>query len=89
MENICPVCGYNNLYDPPYNSEGLGSFEICPCCGFEFGCDDFPNKVEAHEQWRKKWIAQGFRWFSQCRLPPNGWEPQIQLILLLESINRK
>ena len=41
-KNTCPVCGYDGLYEPPYNEKGSGSYEICPCCGFQFGYDDFP-----------------------------------------------
>lgn len=79
----CPVCGYIGLHEAPYNSEGLGSFEICPCCGFEFGCDDFPDKAVAIDRWRSDWIAQKFPWFSQCCLPPEEWDPQAQLMLFL------
>ena len=38
--NICPVCGYNALHEPAYDRFGCASFEICPCCGIEFGYDD-------------------------------------------------
>lgn len=44
MKNICPVCGFDGLDFKPYDEKGFGTFEICPCCGFEFGCDDFPIK---------------------------------------------
>ena len=27
---------------PPFNESGEGSYDICPCCGFQFGLDDFP-----------------------------------------------
>ena len=37
---MCPVCGFVGLAVSPYNEAGGGSFEICPCCGFEFGFDD-------------------------------------------------
>lgn len=64
MKNICPICFYDGLFEPPYNSHGYGSYEICPCCGFEFGYDDYPNKEEQIMKWRKKWIADGYPWFS-------------------------
>jgi hypothetical protein len=32
---ICPVCLYTRLDEPPQE------FSICPCCGTEFGVDDF------------------------------------------------
>ncbi len=31
----CPVCGYPSLQEEPFYS-----YEICPCCGVEFGFDD-------------------------------------------------
>ncbi len=42
-ENMCPVCGYKNLYEPAYQPTpkgNLGSYEICPSCGFQFGVTD-------------------------------------------------
>jgi len=76
---ICPVCGYEGLYEPPYNIYGYGSDEICPCCGFQFGYDDYPNKDEAIYYWRLKWIDDGFRWFSKKRKPPLNWNGENQL----------
>ena len=38
-KNTCPVCNYDGLFDPPYDENGYGSYEICPCCGFQFGLD--------------------------------------------------
>ena len=38
--NICPVCGYGELHEPAYDRFGCASFEICPCCGIEFGLED-------------------------------------------------
>lgn len=30
--------------DPPYGDHwGIPSYEVCPCCGFEFGNDDNPG----------------------------------------------
>lgn len=76
MKNKCPICNYNDLYDPPYDSRGYGSCEICPCCGFQFGYDDYPNKEEAQKEWRDKWINYGYTWFSKIRIPSNGWNPK-------------
>ena len=41
---ICPVCGYDRLEEPVYDEIGEPSFEICSCCGVEFGFDDFDIK---------------------------------------------
>lgn len=77
--HICPVCGYSGLDDPPYNERGVGSDEICPCCGFQFGYDDYPDGPLAFTKWRHNWINGGYRWFSKCILPPDGWDPKEQL----------
>ena len=72
MGNVCPICNYSELYDPPYDNDGYGSYEICPCCGFEFGNDDFPDKIEGQNKWRTDWINDGCQWFSKIRTqPPN------------------
>lgn len=71
MQYICPVCSYDGLFEPPYDERGIGSDEICPCCGFQFGYDDFPNKEEKIALWREKWINDGRRWFSNSRKPFN------------------
>lgn len=78
MKNTCPVCGYDKLDFKPYNEKGYASFEICPCCGFEFGCDDFPNKEKAFIEWRKNWIKSGCNWFSR-NSKPQDWNAQEQL----------
>lgn len=39
MKYTCPVCGWPELDEPPYDDTGWGSFEICSCCGIEFGYD--------------------------------------------------
>lgn len=40
MKYICPICGYDKLLEPPYDEYNNPSYEICPCCGFEYGFDD-------------------------------------------------
>lgn len=79
----CPVCGYPELDEPPYYPGGtagalLGSHEICPSCGYEFGYTDDDLGI-SHEEWRKRWIARGMPWRSSVRPPPPGWDPAAQL----------
>lgn len=69
MINICPVCFYGGLYAPPYDENGIGSDEICPRCGFQFGCDDYPDKETQISAWREKWEEEGCKWFSKSRRP--------------------
>ena len=66
-QNICPVCSYDGLFDPHYDENGYGSYEICPCCGFQFGLDDYPDKDKGITEWRKKWEANGHPWFPKVR----------------------
>lgn len=74
---ICPVCGYPALAEPPYNEQGHGSHEICPCCGFEYGYDDHSEGI-SHSQYLKKWLSEGAQWFDPEAMPP-GWDLEEQL----------
>jgi hypothetical protein len=73
---VCPICGYPNLNEAPYDDNGCTSFNICPCCGTEFGYDDFTTP---HSVLRKKWIIGGMKWWNKNLLPPNNWNPKDQL----------
>lgn len=41
----CPVCAYERMPYPPKN------YNICPCCGVEFGYEDF---VATHRELRNQ-----------------------------------
>jgi hypothetical protein len=73
---VCPVCGYDRLDEPAYDSFGCATYNICPCCGTEFGYDD---STVAHAELRKKWISEGKLWWSKHQLKPNDWDPVRQL----------
>lgn len=68
MNQMCPVCFYPDL---PY---APADYNICPCCGTEFGNDDADL---SHSQLRGAWIAGGLNWFFGR--PPSGWNPWLQL----------
>ena len=55
MTYKCPVCGYDEMEDPPTH------YEICSCCGTEFQNDDYDV---THEELRARWIDAGAKWFS-------------------------
>jgi hypothetical protein len=82
MSNMCPVCGYDSLFEPPWSGESA-SDEICPSCGFHFGYDDViaihPSRAEAYREWRERWISAGMPWFSRGRPAPPSWDPRLQL----------
>jgi hypothetical protein len=79
----CPVCGYDGLTVPAYSpGTGLGSYEICPSCGYEYGVTDADLGI-SHEQWRHTWIAEGTPWRDAgITDPPADWDPQAQLATL-------
>ena len=76
-KNICPVCGYPDLAEPPYH-HGIESYEICSSCGFEFGVSDH-DEGYSYEKWRAKWIKAGMNWHKKPE-PPINWDPKKQLL---------
>ena len=73
---VCPVCGYKRLTEPPRDSHGCASFEICPSCGTEFGNDDFTKNAD---ELRLAWLRSGAPWWSKAIKPPKNWNPVMQL----------
>jgi len=74
---MCPVCGFGELKDLPYDRHNAPSYEICPCCGFEFGFDSVNNQI-AFTDFRQRWIKNGAHWFMP-KLKPKGWDFKKQL----------
>jgi hypothetical protein len=72
----CPVCGFPELSEPPYDAQGCASFEICPSCGTEFGYDD---ATRSHAELRAAWLAVGAPWRSQAIRPRPEWDAEAQL----------
>jgi hypothetical protein len=69
----CPVCGLEQN-EPPWGDDGKNpSFDICDCCGVEFGYED--STPESIESYRKKWIAEGAKW----KRKPENWNLEKQL----------
>jgi hypothetical protein len=83
--NACPVCGYASLQAPAWSGDSP-SYEICPCCGTEFGYDDFAttedDRKTRHLELRASWIERGCSWWSAGLDPPEGWDPTAQLRML-------
>ena len=69
----CPLCGYGPLADRYADAQELRwSYDICPCCGCEFGYDDNLRHLE-------KWIEGGMKWFNQDLCSTTwSYEEQIQ-----------
>lgn len=79
----CRVCGLflgkdsqgNDYY--PWGKDGTcPTFDICECCGVEFGFGDcFPEAVHKN---RKKWLEKGNPW-RYPEYKPENWSLEEQL----------
>ena len=75
-EYRCRVCGLLQE-DPPWGWDGnTPSFEICDCCGTEFGYEDATPVGVARK--RKTWLADPGAWFRP-QAKPAGWDASEQL----------
>lgn len=66
---------------PPYcDFLGNPSYEVCPCCGYEFGLDDDPGTGarESFDSYLEEWIGRGGAWFTK-ELRPTQWRLEEQL----------
>lgn len=71
MAYSCTVCGFDSMPYPPMD------YNICPCCGTEFGLDD---AEKSHAQLREEWVQNGAQWFSDELQPSPLWDPFVQLV---------
>jgi len=72
----CRVCGLLQD-DPPWGEDGhTASFEICVCCGTEFGYEDATPAGVARK--RAGWLAAGTPWFDPKQKPAH-WDLDAQL----------
>ena len=73
----CPACGFCQLEEPAWDQDiGSPSFNICPCCGCEFGYND--ATPQARERHLRQWIRNGAAWFRP-ELKPVDWSLEEQL----------
>ena len=73
-EVFCRVCGWSD--GGVRWEDGVGSFDICDCCGCEAGYEDVtPEGARGH---RERWLAEGTPGFDR-RARPDGWEWRDQL----------
>lgn len=73
----CRVCGLFQYGDLPWGLDGHSpSFNICDCCGVEFGYEDcFPKDVK---RFREEWLKQGGFWLYPEEKPLE-WSLEEQL----------
>jgi len=77
MKYLCHVCGYPDLDEPPYDPvTGSASFDICPCCGCEFGYSD--PKPASNKPFLREWIRFGTPWHEPGSKPLH-WDAKQQL----------
>jgi hypothetical protein len=66
---------------PPYgNYFGTPSYDVCDCCGFEYGNDDEPGTgvAQSFPSYLAEWNSNGQRWFDPSK-KPTEWDLQTQL----------
>ncbi len=74
--NNCRVCGLDQ-WEPPWgNNNSSPSYQICVCCGVQFGLED--ETLEQIIEYRKNWLATGATWFNQQQ-KPDDWDLDEQL----------
>ncbi|MDR2946036.1 MAG: hypothetical protein LBV79_04755 [Candidatus Adiutrix sp.] len=74
--DCCRVCGYRLDFFPWGVYNDTPSFEVCPCCGVQFGVMDETPVLAGQE--RQDWLNKGMPWFQEDKKPKN-WEPEEQL----------
>ena len=106
MKYFCPCCGFKGLDEPAYKQISLPlptnltppyykyfgdpTYDICECCGFEFGYDDEPGagKGLSFEQYLQEWINDGQNWFVPSSRP-DDWALETQLKNIKNKKNEK
>lgn len=72
----CLICGLPLDY-APWGADGkTPTYDICPCCGVEWGNEDYTS--ESQVKYRNKWLADGAKWFEPQKKPAN-WNFEEQL----------
>jgi hypothetical protein len=72
----CRVCG-KIQDDMPWGENGqCPTYELCDCCGVEFGYGDC--LLKAIQASRERWIAGGYQWKYPIEKPTN-WSAEEQL----------
>lgn len=75
-EHYCRICGLY-IEDKPWGEDGnCPTYAICPCCGVEFGNEDYT--VKSVISYRKQWITNGAKWFN-WKERPEGWNLEKQM----------
>lgn len=72
----CMVCGCYSV-DFPWGEDGKSpTFQLCPCCGVQFGKED--STMESIKTYRAEWKNSGGNWFMKNE-KPEGWDIEEQM----------
>ncbi len=78
-EHYCRVCGLPQA-DLPWGDDGrCPTYEICDCCGVEFGYED--ATLVGVKKARSDWLAKGAPWFAPEARPVN-WDLEAQMRMI-------
>jgi len=81
----CRVCGLEQS-SPPWGEDGRSpTFDICDCCGVEFGYED--STLVGVREFRAAWLKRGAPWFRPEARPP-GWSRESQLEQVPDPFSR-
>ena len=75
-KNICRVCGFDLGYPIWGEDNNSPTYDICPCCGVEFGYGDCLKK--AIMNFRANWLSKGGE-FEDKKFMPKDWDLTKQL----------
>lgn len=79
---ICYVCGFPDLDKPPWKEDGITpSYEVCVCCGVEFGIDDI-NEAALND-YERSWFTGTGEWLIN-EGKPEDWSKEEQLKNILK-----
>ena len=75
-DHNCRVCGLY-IEDKPWGEDGrCPTYEFCPCCGVEFGYQDY--SLESIREFRKNWLEKDARW-DDPKSKPSNWNLEKQM----------
>ncbi|OLY94437.1 hypothetical protein [Cnuella takakiae] len=72
----CRVCGLEQIEKPWGDDGATPSFEICDCCGVEFGYED--STELSIKRYREDWLRRGGEWFDK-KAKPIDWSLDEQI----------
>lgn len=72
----CRVCGCSSE-EFPWGEDGKSpTYEICPCCGVQFGKEDVT--LESIQKYRAEWLRKRAKWFAK-NSKPEHWVLEEQM----------